>query len=99
MTKFRRRAGAVLTVLCAVMAALMLCAQVLLRAQLTERNDRLNELEDELSQAQEINTRLKIEYESLFELEELEEYAKNVLGMKKPDSGQIIKTEIPAGDK
>lgn len=98
-TAFRRRVGAVLAVLCALMAALLLCAGILLRAELTAQNDRLNELRAELSEAREESTRLRIEYESLFDLAELEEYAKNVLGMKKPDSEQIIKTEISAGDR
>lgn len=96
---FRRRVGAVLAVICAAMAALLLCAGILLRAELTAQNDRLNELRAELSEARETNIRLRIEYESLFDLAELEEYAKNILGMKSPDSKQIIKTEISAGDR
>lgn len=94
--KHRGKTAAVLAVICALMAVLLIAGSILLRVKLTVENDNLNQLQDRLEQAQEENARLRIEYEGLFDLGELEEYAKDVLGMQKPDEEQIIKIEVDA---
>lgn len=58
--------------------------------RLTQANDTAAELNTELEAAKEENRILKVEYESLYSLEEIEEYAINVLGMVGRSAGQII---------
>lgn len=58
--------------------------------RLTQANDTAAELNAELEAAQVENQILKVEYESLYSLEEIEEYASNVLGMVGRSAGQII---------
>lgn len=95
--KHRGKTAVALAVICALMAALLIAGSILLRVKLTVENDSLNQLRDRLEQAQEENARLRIEYEGLFDLEKLEEYAKDILGMQKPDEEQIIKIVVDAG--
>ena len=48
---------------------------------------------------QEDNRRLRIEYESKIDLDEIEDYAKNVLGMQKPGQSRIKKINTDTQDK
>lgn len=49
----------------------------------------MSALEDQYTQLQEDQTRLRIDYESAFNLTEIEDYAIHELGMQKPRSDQL----------
>lgn len=59
-----------------------LCVALLLaRSQVTAAANECEELASRITELADKNARLTIEYESLFSLAEIEDYAKNVLGM------------------
>ena len=60
----------------------MLIFSIFVRVELTEVNDKNLELSSELTSLNEENRRLRIEYEFAQNLDELEENAKNRLGMQ-----------------
>ncbi len=76
-------------------AAAMLIFSLFIRVELTEVNDRNVDLSGELASLNEENRRLRIEYEFAQNLDELEENAKNRLGMQSSlqRREQIIDTE------
>ena len=86
-------------ILSSVLAVIILAASVAARIELTKANDKNAELKQTLAELSEENTRLKIEYESSINLPELEDYAKNVLGMQKPESEKIIEINVETRDK
>ena len=57
------------------------------------------ELKEELETLQIEETRLMIEYESTFQLDEIEEYATNMLGMVRADNDQIKYLDNRAEDQ
>lgn len=89
----------ILIVVFSVLCAVILVASLLAQIKLTEATDENASLRKELSALRDENTRLKITYESSVSLPELEDYAKTVLGMQKPGSEEVSKTEAPVCDK
>lgn len=81
----------------AAAAALVMCF-LLGRARLTGLSEQCQALEAEIAQLEEENTRLLIEHEAAFSMERIEEYAREVLGMQSPASGQITYIEGGAAD-
>ena len=71
-----------LTLVFALVIAAMLIFSIFVRVELTEVNDKNLELSSELTSLNEENRRLRIEYEFAQNLDELEENAKNRLGMQ-----------------
>jgi len=59
------------------------------RVQLSQASAQVSALEDQYAQLQEQQTRLRIDYESAFNLTEIEDYAIHELGMQKPRSDQL----------
>ncbi len=59
------------------------------RVQLVMASDEASTLSQQLSDLKEEQSKLLISYESTFDLNEVEEYAKNTLGMQKAQSDQI----------
>ncbi len=57
------------------------------------------EMKAELEELQAEETRLMIEYESTFQLDSIEEYATNMLGMVRADNGQIVYLDNRAEDQ
>ena len=96
---FRAFISGFLTLLLTAAIVLMLIKTLFIRIELTRQNDINVSLERELSELKEENRRLSIRYESLIDLTELEDYAKNELGMKKPDISQIKKIDTETQDK
>lgn len=88
-----------LIVLGSIVAAIILIASLAVRIELTKAIDENAQLKERLEELREENARLEIEYESLIDLPELEEYAKNVLGMQKPESERIIEIDVSTQDK
>ena len=82
-----------------ILALSMLCTVLMITAGLFKRIEliRLNSenvaLTAEINTLRDENRRLHITYESAFDLRETENYAKTVLGMAKPGTGQITKIE------
>lgn len=97
--KFRLNVSAALTALLAIAAACLLIKTLFVRIELTEQNDINVELEAQLNELEEEKRRLQIEYESLIDLAELENRAKNELGMQKPNGSQTIEIDTDTQDK
>ena len=72
---------------------------LLVRIELAEQSDVNVGLKQELDSLQEDNRSLRIEYESKIDLDEIEDYAKNVLGMQKPGQSRIKKINTDTQDK
>lgn len=58
----------------------------------------ITDLEDELKTIQSENLALAAEYESMTSLKNVEDYAQNVLGLKKLDKSQIQYIELPGNN-
>lgn len=82
-----------------VLTALIVTAGLFVKVELTKAIDENAVLKQELSDLNEANARLEIEYESLIDLSELEEYAKTALGMQNPESEKIIQIDVEIQDK
>lgn len=57
------------------------------------------ELQSKLKDLEQENTRLRIEYERSFNLAEVEEYAVETLGMRKPTANQVTYIDTSAPDR
>lgn len=79
----------------ALTAAVLSIELLMYRVALTEQNDMNVMLEEKLEELNEENRHLAIEYEQMIDLGELEEYAKNELGMctAAQKQAEIIETE------
>lgn len=90
-----------------VLALSVTAMMIFSRVELTELTAQINKAEKELNQLKNENIKLNIEAESQISLSKVEEYAKNVLGMKKLQNYQVEyvcltqqdKVEIKARDK
>ena len=72
-----------------VFAAVLLVLMLLARIQLTVISDSAAGLEAQIQELNTENDKLTVEYESVFNLAEVEAYATNELGMQKPRADQI----------
>lgn len=72
---------------------------IMARAELTEQSDRLAKLEKQLTVAQSENTRLNMELDSRVSLDNVETYARDVLGMSKQERYQIEYIDLSGGNK
>lgn len=66
---------------------------------LTKLSDSTVQLKDEINDLQLEQTKLLVNHESVFDLNEIEEYATGVLGMVKADSSQIKYIDTGGSDK
>lgn len=85
-----------LTVAAAAVAAVLVVVSLLGRAELTGLSESCLEIEEYIAELEEENARLLIEHETSYSAARIEEYAREVLGMQSPASGQII--YIESGD-
>lgn len=69
------------------------------RAQLTEKSDQLARMERQLSIAQSENTRLNMELDARISLDNVETYARDVLGMAKQEKYQIEYVDLSIENK
>lgn len=67
--------------------------------QLSVINDKTADMETELSLVQEETELLEIKYEGAFNLNDVEDYARNILGMTDPAQGQTYYLENSLGDE
>ncbi len=84
-----KQAIAPLAVLGFAIAAVLIVISLVARVQLSQTSAEVSALEDQYAQLQEDQTRLRIDYESAFNLTEIEDYAIHELGMQKPRSDQL----------
>lgn len=82
-----------------VLAAVLFVFALMAQIQLTTVSDEAVALTDKIAQLETEQTRLRIEYESAFNLTEIEEYAISELGMQKPRSDQIFYLDSATPDK
>ena len=82
-----------------VIAAALFMVCMVARIQLLEISNESAELSSRLTELQKEQTRLEIEYESAFNLNEIEEYAVSTLGMQKPFADQVVYIDTAAQDK
>ena len=84
-----KQAIAPLAVLGFAIAAVLIIVSLVARVQLSQASVEVSTLEDQYTELQEQQTRLRIDYESAFNLTEIEDYAIHELGMQKPRSDQL----------
>lgn len=84
-----KQAIAPLAVLGFAIAAVLIIVSLVARVQLSQASAEVSTLEDQYAELQEQQTRLRIDYESAFNLTEIEDYAIHELGMQKPRSDQL----------
>ena len=99
MKRTEARSGSVTAIILGSMVAAVLLGSVIY--SLDKRNTAYNKvaaLNNQLSLAEAENVRLQSELESRMSAKHVEEYAENVLGMKKIDSSQIKYIRIQTDD-
>ena len=82
-----------------LVAAFLVVVAILAQAQIVGISSRSVALETELAQLEEQQAKLRIAYESAFNMAEIEEYAVNTLGMQKPRADQIFYIDTSSPDK
>ncbi len=94
-----RQAIAPLSVLGVLVAAVMIVIMLLAQARLTAVCNEAVRLTNKIDQLQTEQARLRIAFESAFNLTEIEDYAVSELGMQKPRNDQIFTISSRAQDK
>ncbi|MEG0777909.1 MAG: cell division protein FtsL [Oscillospiraceae bacterium] len=82
-----------------VCAAVLIVFTLMARIQLTAVTDEAVGLEQQLSELELVQSRLLIDYESAFNLSEIEEYAVSNLGMQRPREEQVFYLNSTVPDK
>lgn len=86
-------------ILGAAVAAVLIVCVLFAQVRLMSVTNGSVALTESIGQLQEENTKLRIAYESAFDLADIETYATTVLGMREPAEDQIIYIESSAADK
>ena len=82
-----------------LVAAFLLVIAISARVGLVSLSGESVELEARLSELEEEQARLRISYESAFNLAEIERYAMDTLGMRKPNASQVEYIDTSAPDR
>ena len=80
-------------------AAFLVVIAILAQAQIVGISAKSVELQNQLSELEEKQSKLRIAYESAFNMAEIEEYAIHVLGMQRPRADQIFYIDTSSPDK
>ena len=80
-------------------AAFLVVVAILAQAQIVAISSTSVSLQNELAQLEEQQTKLRIAYESAFNMAEIEDYAIHSLGMQKPRADQIFYIDTSSPDK
>jgi cell division protein FtsL len=80
-------------------AAFLLVTAILAQAQIIGISSRSVELRQELETLEAQQAKLRIAYESAFNMAEIEEYAVHSLGMQKPQADQVFYIDTSSPDK
>jgi cell division protein FtsL len=90
----------VLPVLGAACVAVLIVLVLLAQIQLVSISGTAVELEAQIEELKTQRDKLTVEYETVFNLKDVEEYATGVLGMQEPREDQIYYlTNVTSGDK
>lgn len=81
------------------MAAVMLCLVLLSHVRLAELSVEAGQAVKDIEVLQTANTKLRVAYESTFNLEDIEAYARGELGMTTPEAEQINYVDFSTPDK
>ena len=80
-------------------AAGLMIKGLFVRIELAEQSDKITAAKKELSQIEEENRRLRIEYETKIDLDKIEDYAKSMLGMQRAGESRTEKIDTDTQDK
>lgn len=80
-------------------AAFLLVVAILAQAKIVGISSKSVALQNELAQMEEQQAKLRIAYESAFNMAEIEDYAIHSLGMQKPRADQIFYIDTSSPDK
>ncbi len=80
-------------------AAFLVVTAILAQAKIVGISSRSVELRQELEQLEEQQAKLRIAYESAFNMAEIEDYAIHSLGMQKPRADQVFYIDTSSPDK
>ncbi len=85
-----RQGFSVVSLLGVGVAVVLLTMMLLAQIRLTDISDTAAKLESQITQLETERDKLTVEYETVFNLKDVEEHAVNVLGMQEPDNEQIF---------
>ena len=88
-----------LIVVMSLASAGLMVKGLFVRIELAQQSDKITAAKKELSQIEEENRRLRIEYETKIDLDEIEDYAKNILGMQRAGESRTEKIDTDTQDK
>ncbi len=94
-----RQSIAPLSLLGMLAAAFLLVTAILAQARIVGISSKSVALQQELTQLEEQQAKLRIDYESAFNMAEIEDYAIHSLGMQKPRADQIFYIDTSSPDK
>ncbi len=94
-----RQSIAPLSVVGMLIAAFLFVVAITAQARLVGLSSESVTLQNELNQLEERQAKLRIQYESAFNMSEIENYAIRSLGMQKPKADQIYYIDTSAPDK
>lgn len=94
-----RQSIAPTSILGVLVAAFLFVTAIMAQAQLVALSAQSVNLEQELSQLEEQQAKLRISYESAFNMSDIEDYAVKSLGMQRPRADQIFYIDTAAPDK
>ena len=87
----RNRQGvSVVSLIGAVCAAVLITMMLLAQIRLTDISNTAAGLEKQISQLEQERAKLTVEYETIFNLKDVEEQAVDILGMQEPEDSQIV---------
>ena len=85
-----RQGVSVVSLLGAACAVVLITMMLLAQIRLTDISHTAAALEQQISQLEAERAKLTVEYETIFNLKDVEEQAVDVLGMQEPDDSQIV---------
>lgn len=94
-----RQSIAPLSLIGMLAAAFLVVVAILAQAQIVGISSKSVELRSELAELEEQQAKLRIAYESAFNMADIEEYAIHSLGMQKPRADQIFYIDTSSPDK
>ena len=94
-----RQSIAPLSIVGMLAAAFLVVIAILAQAQMVGISSKSVALQQELTQLEEQQAKLRIAYESAFNMAEIEDYAIHSLGMQKPRADQIYYIDTSSPDK
>ena len=87
----RNRQGiSVVSLLGAVCAVVLITLMLLAQIRLADISNTTAGLEKQISELESQRTKLTVEYETIFNLKDVEEQAMDILGMQEPEESQIV---------